>query len=177
MHGRGDPPFFKSSEFIVMRIVISFTGAACLLVVLLNACSEARSPAPAPEANLVSSPSTRSDSIEGFWKTVYFEEAGQVRTHNQVKAFHQGKFMLVNQDSTGQLAYAAHGTYEIQGGVYKETFLFFSNGSFAGWSDWQEWSMSGDTLVMKGYIRVQKNDNSDDTKNWKPFVEKRVKLP
>ena len=159
-----------------MRISISTSCAAFLAAGLFIACSGTVSPVPVPKATIASSTSARSDSIEGFWKTVYFEEAGQVQTHNQVKAFHQGKFMLVNQDSSGQLVYAAHGTYEIQGGTYKETFHFFSTGSFAGWSDWQEWSMSGDTLVMRGYTRVEKGDGSDDTKNWKPFVEKRVKL-
>lgn len=154
-----------------------FTAATvCFVTGFFSACSELPPPAPVPDKNTVSPAAAGTDSLEGFWKSVYFEEAGKPLSHAQVKVYQQGKFMLINQDSSGQLAYAAYGTYEIQGGAYKETFLFFSNGSYAGWSDWQEWTMSGDTLVMKGYTRVQKPDGTDDTKNWKPFVEKRVKL-
>jgi hypothetical protein len=43
-------------------------------------------------------------------------------------------------------------------------------------SHWQEGEMSGDALVMRVYNPVQKADGTDYTKNWKPFVEKRVKL-
>lgn len=154
-----------------------FIAATISLVAgYFSACSDAPSPSPVPGTNIVSPVVAGTDSLDGFWKTVYFEQAGKPLAHAQVKVFHRGKFMLINQDSTGQLAYAAHGTYEIQGGTYKETFRFFGNGPYTGWSDWQEWAMSGDTLVMKGYTRVQKDDGSDDTKNWKPFVEKRVKL-
>jgi hypothetical protein len=152
------------------------TATFCLFAGIFPACSESPSPSPVAGTSVVSTAVVPADSLEGFWNTVYFEESGKSMAHAQVKVFHHGKFMLINRDSHGQLAYAAHGTYEIRDGTYKETFRFFGNGLFTGWSDWQEWSMSGDTLVMKGYTRVQKADGSDDTKNWKPFVEKRLKL-
>lgn len=118
---------------------------------------------------------TKAPAIDGAWETVSFQQNNQPATNNQFKIFHDGFFCLVSWDSSGKLSYAGYGKYELDGNLYKETFLYHDNAAYTGAINWQEFELKNDTLNMKGFNKVVLADGVDKTTDFPKFAEKRVR--
>lgn len=115
-------------------------------------------------------------TIEGVWKTVSFESENKITASNQVKHFNNGNFILVTTDAAGNLTRAGYGTYEVTDSIYKERFTYYSAQEYTGSVDWQQYSFSGDTLIMKGFLKVELKDGKNITDSLPSFIEKRVRI-
>jgi hypothetical protein len=107
--------------------------------------------------------------IEGNWELVSYVDKGKVidtRKAQQFKAFHDGFFYVIMYDSLGNFYMAGAGPYGIDGKTYKETFTYYSDTTYIGSSDWQEWEMKGDTLQFKGFTKGLMADGRDVTDEW-----------
>ncbi|MFN2438865.1 MAG: hypothetical protein ABR503_06665 [Chitinophagaceae bacterium] len=113
--------------------------------------------------------------IDGAWQTVSFRRNNQPATNNQYKLFSNGFFSLISWDSTGKFSYGGFGKYELDGSMYKETFLYHNNPNYTGAKDWQEYEMKGDTLIMRGFNKVIVG-GKDVTVDFPKIEEKRVRI-
>jgi hypothetical protein len=118
---------------------------------------------------------TKASAIDGAWETVSFQQNNQPGTNNQFKIFNGGFFSLISRDSAGKFSYAGYGKYELDGNLYKETFLYHYNAAYIGAINWQEFELKEDTLYMKGFNKVVLADGVDKTADFPKFVEKRVR--
>jgi hypothetical protein len=115
-------------------------------------------------------------TIEGVWKTISYESENKVIPSNQVKHFSNGHFILVSTDSAGNLTRAGYGTYEVTDSIYKERFTYYSAQEYTGSVDWQQYSFSGDTLIMQGFLKVELKDGKNLTDSFPSFIEKRIRI-
>jgi hypothetical protein len=127
------------------------------------------------------SPKKPYSPIEGNWEMVSNEKWGQKidpKRPQQIKIFNDGYFCFMMYDSLGKFYASGAGSYEINGNMYKETFDYYSNTKYVGSSDWQEWKMTGDTLIFYGFKKAIMPDGSDVTNEWgrDKFIEKRVRV-
>lgn len=118
---------------------------------------------------------TKSTAIDGAWETVFFLRNSEPATNNQFKIFGNGFFCMISWDSTNKFSYGGYGKYELEGNIYKETFLNHSNPNNTGAMDWQEYEMKGDTLIMRGFNKVIVG-GKDVTADFPKIEEKRVRV-
>ena len=119
--------------------------------------------------------------IEGAWELYSTEANGKITYHkkpSQIKLLYDGYLCLMHYDSTGKFAFAAAGTYEVNGNHYKETCTHHSVGEFVGVSIWWDWSIKGDTMTVTGFKKVIMADGKDVTKDWGGdyIIEKKVRV-
>jgi hypothetical protein len=69
------------------------------------------------------------------------------------------------------------GTYETDGNQYKEKFTYYSDTTWIGYSDVQEWKLVGDTLLFSGFKKVLDRAGKEVAGAWggDKFIEKRVR--
>jgi len=151
---------------------------AVLIIIGLEACHQQQHDSKADElTNKNMSP------IESNWITVSYEQNGRKnnpkRVPQQFKVFHDGYFSLTMYDDEGKFYLSGAGPYEINGDMYKETFLFCSDTNFINCKILQKWEMKGDTLVFYGFEKAEMADGKDVTNDWNSngkFIEKRVRV-
>ena len=119
--------------------------------------------------------------IEGAWELYSTEKGGKTTYHKkpkQIKLYHDGYLCLMHYDSTGKFAFAAAGTYEVNGNHYKETCTYHTMTGLVGASIWFDYSINGDTATFSGFKKVIMPDGKDVTKDWggDSFVEKKVRV-
>ena len=116
--------------------------------------------------------------IDGAWELVwakYNDTVADVTKNPQFKMFHQGKFSLIARDSSKKISFAGFGKYELDGKVYKETFLYADSPEYTGGMDWQEYEWRGDTLYFKGFNKVIVG-GKEVTSDFPKIEEKRVRI-
>lgn len=135
-------------------ISLSCTYFFLMLLVIIS-CNTASTKEAEP---ITASPETaRETAVDGAWDLVWASYDDTVMTINkplQFKQFNNGFFSLISWDAGGKLSYAGYGKYELDGNLYKETFLYHTNPGYTGGMDWQEYELKGDTLYMKGFKKV-----------------------
>ena len=164
------------------QILIALTG---LLVYVLISCNQKQKDTKTAETTNNSHSAITNNShsaIEGNWETVLFEVNGKPaeskRFPRQFKMFHDGYFSLLTYDDSGEFAFAAAGTYEINGSLYKETCTYHSVIADIGFTDSQKWEIKGDTLIFYGFEKATMGDGKDITQEINAngrFIEKRVR--
>jgi hypothetical protein len=157
-----------------MKHIITILNV-CMLIVFCISCNSKNPATENKTENTVAEKPASSNAIDGAWQTVSFIQNNQPAVNNQVKIFSNGVFSMVSWDSSGKLAYAGYGKYELDGNTYKETFLYHDNPKYSGGQDWQEYEMKGDTLIMKGFIKVIVG-GKDVTVDFPKFEEKRIRV-
>lgn len=148
---------------------------AFLLTVFFTSCNSKKSTGENKTEAAEIPNSKKENTIEGAWQTVSFAQNDKSVINNQVKIFSEGVFSLVAWDSSGKLTNAGFGKYEVDGNTYKETFLYHNNPQYTDGQDWQEYEITGDTLIMKGFTKVIVR-GKDATVDFPKFVEKRVRV-
>jgi hypothetical protein len=160
-----------------MRVKSIF--AALLVGTVLSACNN--NPESQQKRNVAQVDKQESYSpIEGNWELVSNVVNGKLvnpKRTQQFKMFNDGFFSYIMYDSLGNFYGAGAGPYEVDGKTYKETFNYYSDTTYIGSADWQEWEIKGDTLLFYGFTKALMADGRDVTKDWGylKFVEKRVK--
>ena len=119
--------------------------------------------------------------IEGAWELYSTEKGGKITYHKkpkQIKVYHDGYLCLMQYDSTGKFAFAAAGTYEVDGNHYKETCTHHTMTGLIGASIWFDYSINGDTATFSGFKKVVMADGKDVTQDWggDSFIEKKVRV-
>jgi len=116
--------------------------------------------------------------IDGAWVLVwakYNDTVVDVQKIPLFKMFHNGVFSLIARDSAKHISFAGFGTYQLDGKMYKETFLYHNNPELTGGSDWQEYELKGDTLYFKGFNKVIIG-GKELTSGFPRIEEKRVRM-
>ena len=122
-----------------------------------------------------------SSPIDGNWELVTTIVNGKVvpfhRAPGEFKMFHDGYFSFLTYDADGKFDYAGAGSFKLDNGSYTEKFDYCSQPDHVGGWNIQAWSFSGDTLVFKGYQKMEGPTGKDmmplmgkDT-----IIEKRVR--
>lgn len=126
-------------------------------------------------------PMTDPAQLEGAWEMVENQVTGQVIrpvTPQQMKIFHDGFFSFVMYGSDGGFVHAGAGTYSVEGNRYTETFRYYSDTTWVGYTDEQTWELRGDTLIFSGFKKVfDRTGKLMPANAWggDRFVEKRVR--
>ncbi len=153
---------------------ISILLIGFIAAIVFTGCSNSSSKQKASSDSSASE--AKASAIDGAWETVWAKYNGkdqQLRRPSQFKLFSNGFFALTAWDSTGKFSYSGFGKYELDGNMYKETFLYHNNPNYTGAKDWQEFEMKGDTLIMRGFNKVIVG-GKDVTVDFPKIEEKRV---
>ncbi len=150
-----------------MKRILTF----CLSAITLSCSQEAKQTS-----------QTSASSIEGAWELTENRVDGKLimpKRSQQIKLFHDGffSFMMYNED--GSFHGSGAGTYQLQGNKYIETFSHYSDTTWVGYADQQEWELRGDTLIFSGFKKVfdpKGNEMAPETWGGDKFVEKRVRM-
>ncbi|GAB3340660.1 hypothetical protein GCM10027299_54240 [Larkinella ripae] len=84
--------------------------------------------------------------------------------------------MHLNPD--GSFHGAGGGPFTVDGNQYHETFRYYSDTTWTGFSDQQTWELKGDTLIFRGFKKVFDRSGRElppDAWGGDKFVEKRVR--
>jgi hypothetical protein len=146
-----------------------------LIALLANACNRTDKPKITEAGTLEWSP------IEGSWELVENRVNGEVikpKRVEQFKMFHDGFFSFMMYNPDGSFHGAGGGTYTLNGNQYTEKFRYYSDTTWVGYADRQNWQLNGDTLVFSGFKKVFNRKGEEmDAGTWggDKFVEKRVR--
>jgi hypothetical protein len=116
--------------------------------------------------------------IDGAWEIVWAKYDGKLQNpanSSQFKMFSNGIFSIIIKGSSGKLHGAGYGRYELDGKVYKETFIYSDTLRYTPVTDWQEYELKGDTLYMQRFTKVMIN-SKDETASFPKLYEKRVRV-
>lgn len=121
------------------------------------------------------------NSLNGAWQRVYYFN-GKTTTSGEPKEFavvYDGFFSSVGQDSTGRWTHTHAGTFEISGNIMKNKLLYTSTIEAKGVTNWVEYELKGDTLVMNWSKKVITAGGQDITARMPKAKSKfiRVKNP
>jgi hypothetical protein len=153
-----------------------FAFAMCIGLCIVASCNNATS---GDEKQSTSEPAKSSAAtIDGAWEIVWAEANDTLLnplSPHQFKMFNNGVFSMIAKDSAGNISYAGYGKYELDGNIYKETFMYSDEPKYIGASDWQEYEVKGDTLYTKGFNKVIIG-GKDVTADFPKIEEKRVRV-
>ena len=96
-------------------------------------------------------------SIEGGWEVVWGKYGDNVRDPGkpfQFKMFSDRHFSFIAEDGQGNWNWAAAGTYELEGDIYRETAIYNSIKEYVGLVLEWKYDVRGDTLIMEGPLKV-----------------------
>jgi hypothetical protein len=106
-----------------------------------------------------------SGALNGAWQRVYYYN-GHKKTSEEPKEFalvYDGFFSSIGQDSTGRWNNTHGGIYEIDGNIMKNKLLYTSHIDAMGSTNWVEYELKGDTLIMKWSKKVITASGQDIT--------------
>ncbi len=104
-------------------------------------------------------------ALNGAWQRVYYNN-GKATTSGEPKEFalvHDGFFSSIGQDSTGRWNNTHGGTFEISGSLMKNKLLYTSHIDRMGSTNWVEYELKGDTLIMNWSKKVITASGQDIT--------------
>jgi hypothetical protein len=94
-------------------------------------------------------------ALNGAWQRVYHHN-GKTVTTGEPKEFvvvHDGFFSSIGQNSEGRWANTHGGSFELSGNLMKNHLLYSSHTDRLGFTNWVEYELKGDTLMMKWNVK------------------------
>jgi hypothetical protein len=104
--------------------------------------------------------------LNGGWQRIVVETDGKMESNYHVPQFrvcHDGFYSGLGQDSAGAWKVTYAGTYEISNNLWKEKILYCSNPDLIGTIHWQEFTMKGDTVILKYFNKLINPKGEDVT--------------
>jgi len=95
------------------------------------------------------------NALDGAWQRVYHYN-GKTSSADEPKEFvvvHDGFFSSIGQDGEGRWTNTHGGTFEINGNLMKNHLLYSSHPDILGFTNWVEYELKKDTLIMKWNIK------------------------
>ncbi len=118
------------------------------------------------------------NALNGAWLRVYYYN-GKTTTSGEPKEFalvHDGFFSSIGQDSTGRWSNTHGGIFEISGNTMKNKLLYSSHKDQLGSTNWTEYELKGDTLIMKWFKKVVTANGQDITARMPKAKSKFIKM-
>ncbi len=153
-----------------------FTSVMCIFLFISVSCNNTTSDVEKQGAS--ESSKNAATPIDGAWEIVWAKANDTLQnpsSPHQFKMFNNGIFSIIAKDSAGNISYAGYGKYELDGNIYKETFIYSDDPKYIGATDWQEYELKGDTLYTKCFNKVIIG-GKDVTAEFPKIEEKRVRV-
>jgi hypothetical protein len=109
----------------------------------------------AQSSNRKSVNSTSVPALNGGWQRVYHHN-GKTATTGEPKEFvvvYDGFFSSIGQDAEGRWINTHGGSFELNGNLMKNHLLYSSHPDILGFTNWVEYELKADTLIMKWNIK------------------------
>jgi hypothetical protein len=116
-------------------------------------------------------------ALNGAWQRVYYYNGKTATTGEpkEIVVVHDGFFSSVGQDSSGRWNNTHVGTFETDGNIMKNILLYSSHPERVGSTNWVEYELKGDTLIMNWSKKLITAQGQDITAQMPKTVSKFIR--